>query len=339
MGTTCSKPPDPTSTPIKPVKWVEIDPEERKGSLVVKLITGKKERDLELQRAIAELDRAVNSGTGIHNDDKETEELSAPAPSSTLPSNWQILETASWQKAIPGREPSHFEAFTLWAVGTIVSFMSVNLVYKWISKKLDSRLLEALKTHTSGYEFQTTKSIKLCKRDRDGRVSVDYPLIRLTRYNDRGMVAFDLLLQAIIMNGDEVLKIRPLRLFLKEPAAKQQGGKITIAASLHADAIWQNDERLKDALKVQDLLLATVDVKNGQPFYDCKSYWNIDQDEDDAIVKRTMWQPLLPFAVLNPLSVTVVEVGDVAWLKANVAQLVDKGDRVADLLGKIAQPS
>jgi hypothetical protein len=279
-------------------------------NLKIRLIRDEQERDEELKNAIRELETAIGTSTSVPND-------------------WRIKEQAIWNMAIPDQSSTDTNEFAVAAPAVIISAL-VKFGIKLIVEQIDKALQREIEKYTAVHQVKS--DVQLYKKNQ----VLKYPLLQLTRYDDNDVIALDLLVQMIVCgddSGDQVLKIRPLRLFLGE-AAPKHNGTLGIAVSLKADAVWKG-QTLKNALDIENLLLRSMAIGEGQlPMYDCDTYWNVDEEADKQILDR------VPFQLLPPsnhgeqklsMTIVVVEVGNVPWFKQKIAELFhSKTDSISD---------
>lgn len=265
------------------------------------------------------------------------------AGGAALPADWEARERQSWALAQPEAALESVSALAATAAGYVAKPL-----IRWFVGKVDDKLQESVRKYTATYHG--TADFQLYVRSDHGP-RLAHSCLRFTRLVERGgqeRVAFDLLAQVRIVDR-EVLKIRPLRLFVGEVAAKTERDFLGIAVSLKADAVWREGEesrRLEKALQIDELLARRVEVGNGKlPLYG--TYWNAKPELDAIHWASFASQPLPPWSRYDDvryggshlaLDVSVAEAGNVPWLLENAAKLFHaKRDDIVSLLEKAAE--
>ncbi len=261
-----------------------------------------------------------------------------------LPSDWENRERQSWGRAAPEIGLEMVPPAMLAAAAGYV----VKPLIRWFVGKIDTKLQDKVREYTAVY--QGLADFQLYERSPDGP-QLAHPLLRLTRLVPRGgdeVAAFDLLAQIRIIDR-EVLKIRPLRLFVNEVAAKTQDDYLGLAVSLKADAVWRegrDSHRRADALAIEELLARRIETGQGHlPLYE--TYWSDKPEEDQAIWASIPSQALPPWSSYDEVSyggshlalrVAVAEAGNVPWLIKNAAKIFHaKRDDIVSLLESAAE--
>jgi hypothetical protein len=263
-----------------------------------------------------------------------------------LPSGWEKLESQSWAKAKP--EPVEVELEAVPALVIAAAGYVVKPLIRWFVGKVDKKLQEELEEYTAVY--RGAADFQLYRRGSQGPrlAHTCFRLSRLVERDGSEVVAFDLLAQLRIIDR-EVLKIRPLRLFVGETVAKTKDDYLGIAVSLKADAVWREDRethRRAGALTVEELLTRRVETGSGKlPLY--VTFWSDKSEQDDILWSSFPSQPLPPWSRYDGVSyggshlaldIAVAEVGNVPWLLEKVADLVHaKRDDIVSLLEKAAE--
>jgi hypothetical protein len=264
----------------------------------------------------------------------------AAAGGAGLPDHWEALERESWAKAMPTEA---VPALAIAAAGYIVKPL-----IRWFVGKVDEALQGKVGEYTAAYHGAA--DFQLYERGGQGP-RLAHPCFRLSRLVARGdaeVVAFDLLAQLRILDR-EVLKIRPLRLFVSEVAAKTEGGYLGIAVSLKADAVWREGHethRRTGVLAIEELLTRRIETGSGKlPLY--TTFWSSKPEQDDTLWTSFPSQPLPPWSTYDDvtyggshlaLDVAVAEAGNVPWLLKNAAKLFhSQRDDIASLLEKAAE--
>jgi hypothetical protein len=284
--------------------------------------------------------------------DEAIKELAA-ACGGGFPKKWKTLECDSWAKAgpvakaIPPAAKGVSPAEAVAVAATVAGYIAKPLI-RWFVGKVDKRLQTKVGKYTAVYHGAA--NFQLYERGLQGP-QLAHPCFRLSRLVEGGdseVVAFDLLAQLHIVDR-EVLKIRPLRLFVSEIAAKTKDQYLGIAVSLKADVVWRDGRethRRTEAVAIEELLAHRIETASGRlPLY--VTFWDAKAELDDTLWSSFPAQPLPPWSTYDDVTyggshlamdAVVAEAGNAPWLLKNAAKLFhDQRDDIANLLEKAAE--
>jgi hypothetical protein len=228
------------------------------------------------------------------------------------------------------------ESFTATVAGLLVA-PAIKGFLNLIEARLTKEQEKYIKKYRGGKETlkfysQVGNSLKL-----------NYPCFRFVRKygKDDKEIAMDLIGQFKIFNND-ILKIRPLRLYYVKPMAK--GKEIGLAISLKANSAWkqQNEGKREDIFNqilISDKRRIEKDANNNL------SYYSFEKNKKNEIVISEDWssfpfQKLIPWSTNRTkeggnvtMTLTVAEVGKMPKILEYSAKIITKNkDKLGELL-------
>ncbi|CAJ3173116.1 Uncharacterised protein [Burkholderia pseudomallei] len=231
----------------------------------------------------------------------------------------------------------------------------ISQVGTWVVTQVDDKMQAELATYsrtssTSSGAFDFYDSLGLDTGSRGGDTkTMCFHLTQLTPSNPNDpksnqIVAVDFVGKVDYDFGSpEVVKISPVRLYVKSIAVNTNDGSASLNIKMMMDAVWMDSNRGNSQAAVIDTSLVTETIKQSAlPFY--KTYASPAATSTVQSEAREIAVPLPPWDAGSRNSrhnranatLTVLEIGNVPWLLKNAAALLhnNKDGVAADIVAE-----
>ena len=234
-------------------------------------------------------------------------------------------------------------------VSSVLGFLApklIGLFVKEVDKSLEKEIAKYSATHSKKITVRPYKNSedfemaspcfrysRITEKQYDQKIDKD----AYTRSSERTL-DFDFIGQWHITDGQHI-RIRPLRLYVKNPAVKKNSDEVSLAISAKSSAVWREDNAGRSGDVFNTIILKEKLIKpteDNLPWTKGLKFYKVTSEGGgDNLNSREAWSqfqplPIIPYSedfpehsAIGSLEISVAEVGDGAEKK--ILELAQKG--------------